>query len=153
MPTISQTEYLTEIVDLDAEHIPLGKLAFFREQLKHQLHEIVVRRFHTVREIKPDFTRRDLARRIGRKPEQVTRWLGAPGNLTIDTVSDLLIGMGAILEPVALGVDSLIARSGQKPPALPPSDKEQPNGAIPRGLAPQLAPSPKARVGPERLLP
>jgi hypothetical protein len=122
---------LTEILDLDAEKIPLGKLSFFREQLKHQLHEVVLRKFHSIRDgKKPDFTKRDLARRIGRKPEQVTRWLGAPGNLTIDTMSDLLIGMGAILDPVSVDVDSLVVRSGQEPPMLLQSEG-QPKASIP----------------------
>ena len=154
MPTISQTEFLTEILDLDAEKIPLGKLAFFQEQLKHQLHEVVLRRLHTVCESKRDFTRRHLARRIGRQPEQVTRWLGAPGNLTLETASDLLIGLGAILDPVSLSVDSLIVKSGQEPPPVPSSSPEQPRSAVPRGPSPKL-PQTKNRkdnAGPEALL-
>jgi hypothetical protein len=85
---------LTEILDLEADVIPLGKLAFFRERFRHELHQLVLRKFLALQDAR-GFTKRDLARRIGRKPEQVTRWLGAPGNLTLDTVSDLLLGMAA----------------------------------------------------------
>ncbi len=134
-------EFLTEILDLDAEKIPLGKLAFFQEQLKHQLHEVVLRRLHTVCESKPEFTRRHLARRIGRQPEQVTRWLGAPGNLTMETASDLLIGLGAVLDPVSLGVDSLVVKPGQEPPRVPPPHAQQPRSSVPRGPSPKLAPA------------
>lgn len=142
LPTISQTQFLTEIFDLDAEVIPLGRLAFFREQLKHQLHELVLKKFYAVRDSKPDFTRRDLARRIGRKPEQVTRWLGAPGNLTIDTVSDLLIGMGAVLDAAVLNVDSLVRKSGQEPQVIRDSTR-QPGGTLNGIPAPLRPPSPK----------
>jgi hypothetical protein len=39
-------------------------------------------------------TRGFLARRLGKKPEQITRWLGAPGNWTLETLSNLLVAMG-----------------------------------------------------------
>lgn len=35
-------------------------------------------------------TRSGLARRLNKKPEQITRWLSTPGNLELDTLSDLL---------------------------------------------------------------
>jgi transcriptional regulator with XRE-family HTH domain len=35
-----------------------------------------------------------LARRLGRRPEIVNRWLGAPGNLTIDSLAELLFAIG-----------------------------------------------------------
>lgn len=38
-------------------------------------------------------SRAELSRRLKRKPEQITRWLSAPGNLEIDTLSDLLMAM------------------------------------------------------------
>jgi hypothetical protein len=107
---------LTEIRDLNAELIPLGRLAFFREQLKHQLHQLVLRKFLSLQDAK-GFTKKDLARRIHRKPEQVTRWLGAPGNLTLDTVSDLLIGMAAVLDldAIVVDIDDLVREREVKP--------------------------------------
>jgi DNA-binding phage protein len=39
-------------------------------------------------------TKAELARRLNKRPEQITRWLSAPGNLEIDTVSNLLSAMG-----------------------------------------------------------
>jgi plasmid maintenance system antidote protein VapI len=38
-------------------------------------------------------TKAELARRIGRPPEMVHRWLAAPRNLTLDTVCELLLGI------------------------------------------------------------
>lgn len=38
-------------------------------------------------------TKKDLATLIDKKPEQITRIFSAPGNLTLDTVSDILLGM------------------------------------------------------------
>ncbi len=44
-------------------------------------------------------TRSKLAKRLGKRPEQITRWLAAPGNLTLDTISDLLLTMNAEIDP------------------------------------------------------
>lgn len=41
----------------------------------------------------------DLARSLGKEPSQITRWLGSTGNLTLDTLSDLLFATsGCLLE-------------------------------------------------------
>jgi hypothetical protein len=39
-------------------------------------------------------TKASLARRLGKSPEQITRWLGAPGNFTLKSFSSLLACMG-----------------------------------------------------------
>jgi len=91
---------------MEKKEIPVGKLAYFRERLKNRLHELVFLEFlRQQRERK--LTQAELARRIGKAPEQVNRWLGAPGNWELDTVSDLLLGMGA--EP-AFSIEHLADR-------------------------------------------
>jgi len=95
--TMSQTTFLSDVTS--GEPIPAGKLAYFQARLSNLLHEAVLSRFIKL-EKERGFTRADLARRIGRKPEQVTRWFGSPGNWTLETISDLLIGMECELEPV-----------------------------------------------------
>ena len=42
---------------------------------------------------KSGLTQAELARRMGRRPEVVSRMLGAPGNWRLDTVSDLLFAI------------------------------------------------------------
>jgi len=76
--------------------IPAATLAYFQERLRNRLHQLVLREF-VRQEGANGLTKAALALRLGKRPEQITRWLGAPGNWTLDTVSDLLLGMG--LEP------------------------------------------------------
>jgi len=40
----------------------------------------------------------DIATMLGKKPSQITRWFAEPANLTLDTISDLLLAMNAELE-------------------------------------------------------
>jgi hypothetical protein len=91
MTTSQPTSFLSEI--LEGTRIPAEKLSYFRARLKNRLHAMVLSQFLKQEKDKL-LTKADLARRLGKKPEQVTRWLGAPGNWTLDTVSDLLLGMG-----------------------------------------------------------
>jgi hypothetical protein len=81
------------------ETISPGTLAYIEARAKNRLYDYVLRKFLD-REEKDGFTKAELARRIGRRPEIITRWLGAPGNWTIETVSLLLAGIsGEELEP------------------------------------------------------
>lgn len=91
MPTSQAILFLSEIIE--GSCIPDEKLNYFRARLKNRLHAMVLAQFMNLEKDR-QFTRADLARRLGKKPEQITRWLGAPGNWTLDTVSDLLLGMG-----------------------------------------------------------
>ncbi len=88
--TTSQTAFLSEI--LGDEKIPAAKLAYFRRRLSNHVYAAVVNEFLKL-EKAGLINRAELAKRIGRRPEQVTRWLGSSGNWTIETVSDLLLAM------------------------------------------------------------
>lgn len=109
--TTSQQDFLTEI--LDGPEIPLGKIAYFRARLRNRLYDLVVSEF--LRQTSANnLSKADLARRIHRRPEQVTRWLSAPSNWTLDTLSDLLLAMGA--EP-----ESLVSRLADRIVGTPKS--------------------------------
>ena len=95
MSELSQpNSFLSEI--LSAEEIPLNKLAYFRGRLSNRIHELVLEEFMRL-ESEGKINRAVLAGRIGKEPAQITSWLGSAGNWTIDTLSDLMLGMG--LEP------------------------------------------------------
>lgn len=78
------------------EVIPTRAIFYFRSRLSNRLHSVVVKEFAKL-ESQGLINKALLAKKIGKKPEQITRWLGSSGNWTIETLSDLLLGMG--LEP------------------------------------------------------
>jgi len=47
---------------------------------------------------KGSITKKDLAEILGRDPSQITRWLSAPSNFELDTISDILLAMGAEMD-------------------------------------------------------
>lgn len=88
--TISATPLLSEV--LGDSPIPEEKLFYFRVRLKQRLYSFLLSKFSELSQDK-NFNKASLARRLGKRPEQITRWLRSPGNLELDTLSDLLLGM------------------------------------------------------------
>ena len=88
--TSQKNSFLFEV--LNSERIPLGTLSYFRERFRDRLYDLVVEEF-VKQNAENNLTRAEVARRIGRRPEQITRWFGAPGNWTLETVSDLLLAI------------------------------------------------------------
>jgi hypothetical protein len=43
-------------------------------------------------------TKKGLADLLGKDPSQITRWLSVPSNLELDTISDILLAMGAEMD-------------------------------------------------------
>jgi hypothetical protein len=76
------------------EPVPAGTLAYFQARNRSRVYEAVLQEF-----LRSDLTKAVLARRAGKRPEQINRLLGAPGNWTLDTVSDLLFAISGA-EPV-----------------------------------------------------
>ncbi len=86
-----RTNFWSEIEDLD-EQIPAGKLEYLRERFRNDLYDFVLRKFLEEMESR-GLNQAQLATRINYNPSQLNRLLGAPGNWTLKTVSDLLIGI------------------------------------------------------------
>jgi len=92
--TISHERFLSEIAaGHDGPPIPPAKLAYFQERLRGRIFDFILGLFLEAQ--KNGLTQAKLGRRIGRKADVVNRWLGAPSNLTLDSVSDLLVGIDA----------------------------------------------------------
>lgn len=104
MTTSRKTSFLSELASGSA--IPIEKRAYFQARFKNRLYNFIVSKF--LEKEADGLTKAGLARRIGRKPEVVNRLLGAPGNWTLDTVSDLLLGIGA--EELEMKSSSLLNR-------------------------------------------
>ena len=67
-------------------------LGYLNERVRNGFYDYVLRRFHEAAE-RDGLTKASLARRLGLAPARVTRLLGSPGNWTLDTVSELLVGI------------------------------------------------------------
>jgi hypothetical protein len=105
---ISQKHLLSEIAaGHDGGSIPPAKLAYFQERLRERVFDFLLDRF--VAEQPNGLTKAKLGRRINKKSEVINRWLAAPGNLTLDTISDLLVGIAA--EELTLGAVTLLNRA------------------------------------------
>src|SRR5690606_2774143 len=61
----------------------------FRETFRADINDALIECFE-----QSGLSKADIARKLGRRPEQVTRWLSAPCNLEIDTVADLALAFG-----------------------------------------------------------
>ena len=90
MNTSRKKSILSEV--LNYEKIPLRTLSYFRERFRDRLYDLVMEEF-LKQDAESGLTRAEVARRIGRRPEQITRWFGAPGNWTLETVSDLMLAV------------------------------------------------------------
>lgn len=94
--TTSLTRSLISAIPSDGKPTP-DQIAFFSRRLKNDLHGEVLRRYLDEKKSR-GLTKAELARRMGRDPAQITRWLAAPSNVEIDTISQLLLSMGYVAQ-------------------------------------------------------
>jgi hypothetical protein len=87
--------------------IPEEKLVYFRTRSRNRLFHFILSKFLAGQQ--KGLTKAALARRIGKSPEVINRWLGSPSNLTVDSISDLLIGISA--EELAPASESLVEQT------------------------------------------
>lgn len=70
------------------DRIALYDLASVRSRNRNKAHSLLLEEFN-----KSELTKAELAAMLGKRPEQITRWLAGPGNLTLDTISDLVFAL------------------------------------------------------------
>lgn len=87
-----QAAFSSALSDPQGE-IPPEVLSYFRAWMKERFHDLVLAEFSCRKRQRPELTQAEIARRLGRRPEQVHRWLAAPGNWTLETASDLLLAI------------------------------------------------------------
>ena len=71
--------------------------AYYRQRHRNRVFAKVIAFINEQAE-KEQITQRELAVRLGKDPAQVSRWLRHPSNLTLDTISDLLLAFDAEAE-------------------------------------------------------
>lgn len=110
----SQTPFLIEIA---AGHlgppIPAAKRAYFQQRLRLRIFNFLLEKF--VKAQSQGLNKNILAKRIGKTPDVIDRWLGAPSNLTTDTICDLLLGIAG--EELELDASSPLEQAAANPRA------------------------------------
>src|SRR5262245_61631193 len=71
-----------------AERVAPGVLGYFQSRNKHNAYDLVMSEFAS-----SNLSQADLARRLGKGPDLVSRLLSGPGNWTLDTLSDLMFAI------------------------------------------------------------
>ena len=82
-----------------------AQIGYLSAYAQDRAHDLVRELF--MRESESGMTRAFLARRSGKKPEQITRWLAVPGNWTLGTMAELLAAMGYVPTFGAQRLDSM----------------------------------------------
>ena len=63
-------------------------LGYVRTRNKNKAHSLLLELFE-----ESNLSKAELAKMLDKKPEQITRWLAGPGNLKLDTLSDLIFAL------------------------------------------------------------
>ena len=74
--------------------LPETEIYFFRQRLKNKIFQSTMSYFAEAAS-ENSMTRKDIAFLLDKDPAQITRWFSGPDNWTLDTISDLLLAMGA----------------------------------------------------------
>ena len=113
MPTSQATLILHEVEN--SKPISSRTREFQHRRFQNRIYRFLSQIFKEQQ--KKGLTKKELAERIDSRPEQINRWLSVPSNLTINTICDLLVGMGMDLDdPSATSLEDLAHETEQ--PAL-----------------------------------
>lgn len=85
--------------------VDLFDLHYFRQRQRNNFYDAVISRFVALAKTE-GLTKKQLAQRLGKSPAQITKLLKGSTNMQMDTISDLLLAMGAEIRPEVVSIDS-----------------------------------------------
>jgi hypothetical protein len=101
--------------------IPLKTRQYFRRLLQDRIHELILEAF-IEQENRDRLTQKQLAKRLEKGEDQISRWLHTASNLEIDTIADLLLGMAVRLDELSVTPIADLVKAIET--ALPPIERE-----------------------------
>jgi hypothetical protein len=109
MPTSRTTSRLSK--PEGRKRVPESTLVYVRARNRMRAFTAVLKEFDA-----SGISQSELAARLGKSTSRVCKWLGAPGNWELDTISDLVFALtgGAITFTVALPQNSETTKSWPK---------------------------------------
>ena len=91
---------------ISSEIVPEYWVSYFREYSRGAVHDQLLEMFEGWK--RNGHNKAGLAKKLERRPEQITRWLSAPSNLEIDTISDIALAMGCVPKITFESVEGLL---------------------------------------------
>lgn len=130
--------YLRPDLRIDKVPVPERTMAYYKRLIKRQVYEAVSLAFRRVSSANGQLSKTHLANRLGKDLSWVSRELSAPGkNWTLDTVIELLVGMG--IDPsVMFAPLSKFEAALSEPPAAQLPEVPRHHQAEPQHSPPEL---------------
>ena len=95
--TTSLKMSMNSVVDCSDVELSKAQLGYLSTRALHKAYDAMVAAYEELAESK-GVTKAFVARRLGKKPEQITRWFGGPSNMTMETYAQIFAALGR--EPV-----------------------------------------------------
>lgn len=85
------------MADTSKRELKRRDVTYYRRRQQNHVFAALAQLFADEAE-KGGISKKELAEILGKSPSQITRWLAAPSNFELDTISDLLLAMGAEMD-------------------------------------------------------
>lgn len=85
------------MADTSRKELKRREKAYYRRRQQNRVFTAIAALFDEEAE-KGAISKKELAEILGKDPSQITRWLSYPSNLELDTISDMLLAMGAEMD-------------------------------------------------------
>lgn len=80
-----------------SKKLKLRDVLYYRQRQKNIVFEKLASFFEGEAK-RRGITKKDVAMALDKDPSQITRWLSSPSNITLDTISDMLLALDAIMD-------------------------------------------------------